>query len=356
MVHYTKKEVKAAEKGDILELAEKVGIGLTRTGHNEYKGRDHDSLVVTPSKNAWFWNSRNVSGYGALSFAKDYILADENLDKKDSFLKAMDIISKAQINESEVKEIKCEPFKFNAKEIDNKFNKVKSYLNKKRGLNNNLIQILHRQGIIEQDKFGNALFLWRDPESKEIKGATKQGTWINHEKYGKRGTLKRIEPNSTYGYGFSFDSTDVISGKGKPENIRFFESSIDALSYYNLNPKKLTNTRFVSMDGLKKEVIANYINLTAKQLARSGSKLKSIALGVDNDDAGNNFVKEIQKFQAKDSEGNILPILSAQPNTKYGKDWNDVLKHVRQAQSSTLKTRKFQSKYHTKMRQLEPLR
>lgn len=47
----------------------------------------------------------------------------------------------------------------------------------------------------------------------------------------------------------------------------------------------------------------------------------------------------MQKFQARDIDGNVLQILSAQPNTKYGKDWNDVLKHVCQVQASTLKTR-----------------
>lgn len=349
---YTDKQVKKAEKGDILEFADKAGVELVHTGHNEYKGVEHDSLVVTPSRNAWFWNSRNVGGIGALSFAKEYLLSEENLDKKERFLKAMDIVTKAGINEAETKEIKREPFKFNPKEIDKRFNKAPAYLIQKRGLNKNLIQELHAQGIIEQDKFGNALFLWRDPETKEIKGATKQGTWINHEKFGKRGTLKRIEPNSTYGYGFSFDSIDITQGKGKPENIRFFESSIDALSYYNLNPNKLTNTRFVSMDGLKKEVVASYINLTAKQLAKSRSRLKSIALGVDNDDAGNKFVEKMQKLQARDIDGNVLQILSAQPNTKYGKDWNDVLKHVCQVQASTLKTR-LAKKQHIQHREFQ---
>ena len=46
---YTDKQVKKAEKGDILEFADKAGVELVHTGHNEYKGVEHDSLVVTPS-------------------------------------------------------------------------------------------------------------------------------------------------------------------------------------------------------------------------------------------------------------------------------------------------------------------
>jgi len=81
--------------------------------------------------------------------------------------------------------------------------------------------------------------------------------------------------------------------------------------------------------------------------------LKSIALGVDNDDAGDKFVEKMQKFQARDIDGNVLQILSAQPNTKYGKDWNDVLKHVRQVQASTLKTRLAKAKYHAQTREVQ---
>lgn len=166
---YTDEQVKKAEKGDILEFADKVGVELAHTGHNEYKGVEHDSLVVTPSRNAWFWNSRNVGGIGALSFAKEYLLSEENLDKKTRFLKAMDIVTKAGINEAETKEIKREPFKFNPKEIDKRFNKAPAYLIQKRGLNKNLIQELHAQGIIEQDKFGNALFYGVIQKQKKLK-------------------------------------------------------------------------------------------------------------------------------------------------------------------------------------------
>lgn len=329
MTHYSKEQIEAADKGSILELADKVGIGLRKTGANEYKGVEHDSLVITPSKNAWYWNSEGKGGKGALSFAKEYALRDQNLDKKDRFLKAMEMVVKSNINEEELKEVKREPFKLDKKQFSKSFDKAESYLTNVRGLSPFLVEKLHQQGVIEQDKFGNALFMWRDPTTKEVKGITKQGTTINHKKYGKRGTLKNIEKNSEYGYGFSFDSLDIAQGKGAPENIRFFESSIDAMSYYNLNPKKLSNTRFVSMDGLKKEVVVNYLNATADELAKSGKALKSIAFGVDNDEAGTRFMKEMGQYSAKNNRGEVIKLKSAQPSKKYGKDWNDVLKNVR---------------------------
>lgn len=326
---YTQEEIDKAEKASIIELADKIGVELIQTSHDQLKGVEHDSLVIIPSKNSWYWNSRSIGGKGGLSFIQDYVFADSKEERGKKFVKAMKLLEKENVGECKVKELKREPFKFNKSQIDRNFNRAEAYLTEKRGLSPTLVNELHKQGIIEQDKFGNALFLWKDSASNSIKGITKQGTCIDHNKFGKRGTLKRIEKNSEYGYGFSFDSFDVMQGKGSPENIRFFESSIDAMSYYNLNPKKLSNTRFVSMDGLKKEVVAHYINVTAGELAKKGKKLKSIAFGVDNDEAGNKFMEKMSKLEAKNRDGESISLKSAQPSKKYGKDWNDVLKYVR---------------------------
>lgn len=328
-LRYTQEEIDKAEKASIIELANKIGVELIQTSHDQLKGVEHDSLVIIPSKNSWYWNSRSIGGKGGLSFIQDYVFADSTEERGKKFVKAMKLLQKENVGECKIKELKRKPFKFNKTQIDRNFDRAESYLTEKRGLSPTLVNELHKQGIIEQDKFGNALFLWKDSVSNSIKGITKQGTCIDHNKFGKRGTLKRIEKNSEYGYGFSFDSFDVMQGKGSPENIRFFESSIDAMSYYNLNPKKLSNTRFVSMDGLKKEVVAHYINVTAGELAKKGKKLKSIAFGVDNDEAGNKFMEKMSKLEAKNRDGESISLKSAQPSKKYGKDWNDVLKHVR---------------------------
>lgn len=68
-----------------------------------------------------------------------------------------------------------------------------------------------------------------------------------------------------------------MNGK-TPENIRFFESPIDAISFFDLSKVKvkggMKNTRFVSMDGLKKEVFDSYITQTAAQLQKKVEFLK----------------------------------------------------------------------------------
>lgn len=335
--HYSKEQIERADEADILQFAEAAGIRLRRVGHDSYKGVEHDSLVITPSKNAFYWNSRDVGGRGALDFAEKYVLHDSNLSKGEQFQKAMSMVAKSGAGNFKPSEFKDRPFRFDKREVSDKFNQAYAYLTQTRHINPLLIRQLHNAQLVEQNQFGDALFLMRDPITNKVMGATVQGTKINHFKYGKRGTLKRIEANSTHGYGFNFTV-------GKPENLRFFESPIDAMSYYSLN-RNLRNTRFVSMDGLKKSVFANFVNLTEKQLRVQGGEIKSIAFGVDNDPAGTEFMN---KLAQTDKEGKILEdkagktvyrtytnakgrkinILRSSPKQKFGKDWNDMLTKV----------------------------
>lgn len=55
---------------------------------------------------------------------------------------------------------KKEPFKFDKKQIDseNKINQVWGYLHNRRGISSQTIDQLHKDKVLVQDKFGNALF------------------------------------------------------------------------------------------------------------------------------------------------------------------------------------------------------
>lgn len=69
MLAFTKEQIKAANSASIVEYARSAGIALRQTGSDEFKGVEHDSLVITPSKNSFYWNSRQVHGKGALSLS-----------------------------------------------------------------------------------------------------------------------------------------------------------------------------------------------------------------------------------------------------------------------------------------------
>lgn len=297
---YPKREDrKKADSANIVEFAEKVGIELNQTGSDSYKGVTHDSLVITPSTNAWFWNSRQIGGYGARSFAEKYILGESNLSNVERANKAVEMVNNAHVSTMPTK-VKREPFVYNSNEISHKFDIAKDYLSQQRGISEDTLVKLNKAKLIKQDMSGNALFIWRDPHIKQkVIGVSVQGTHINHKKYGKRGTLKHIEKNSTPNFGWSFD----VNTQGKsPQNLVFCESAIDAISYYESAKNtghKLLNTRIVSMEGLKKGVVDNYIDLAQKQLKRENKELNSVVFGIDNDEAGDRFIQKMIKLQKK---------------------------------------------------------
>lgn len=327
MGKYTKEQIKAANEVSLLDFAFDQGVQLKRVGLDSYKGVDHDSLVITPSKNKFFWNSRQVGGTGALDFAEKYLLEDES-DDKQIFKKAMEMVINSSASAFVPKNVERKAFKFDDKQVSQDFRQAYAYLTKTRKIDPEIVKKLHNEHLIEQNQYGDALFLMRDPNTQEIKGATIQGTKINHEKYGKRGTLKKIEADTTPNYGFNFTI-------GKPENLYFFEATIDAISYYNLHPN-LKNAQFISMEGLKKKTFANFFNLAEEKLKAEGKGVQSVTFGVDNDEAGTNFMKTfISKenprhyAELKNNLDEDILLRRSSPKKEFGKDWNDVLKKVK---------------------------
>ena len=76
------------------------------------------------------------------------------------------------------------------------------------------------------------------------------------------------------------------------------------------------------MDGLKKENFISYLQKAVKALTNEKKQLSDVALGVDNDDAGQKFYNEVHGIANK--------IKNAMPNKRMGKDWNDALKTYNQ--------------------------
>ena len=360
-------EVAHANQASIIDLAAAEGIELKKISSDCFKVAEHDSLVITPSRNAWFWNSHEKGGFGALSFAKDYILRnDSNLSEKAKFVKALKIVSQHDLPEAEYS--KKATFSkngytkrnFNQSELNlsKKFDKVYSYLSTVRGISPKLIQQLHNHKLLSQDTSNNAVFIKRHPMSNKVIGASLQGTTIDHNKFGKRGTFKGIAKNSLHNSAWAFD---LCKNGQLPHKIMFFEAPIDAMSYCTLQACKgndVRDTRYVALDGLKKKTVLNYIAITQYQLGKKNERLDKVELAVDNDEAGNNFVKKMQEYQlgamnelhtpksdqepydfGKDIERELNntdqqnqvfatapKFESMQPSVNYGKDWNDALR------------------------------
>lgn len=141
--------------------------------------------------------------------------------------------------------------------------RVFAYLCQTRRIDSKIVSELAQNGLLYQDKRGNAVFVHRDENGKII-GAELQGT----------SSYQRFK-------GVAAGTSDSLFAVkiGTPNRAYVFESAIDLLSFRQLaNPAKIENSVLVSMAGLKLNSL--------KTLSERGMKLYAC---VDNDEAGIKF-------------------------------------------------------------------
>lgn len=301
---YSKEVIKQVESIDIIDYCNCNNIDVKRDSERYYRLVDHDSCVIDRRKNAFYWNSKGIGG-NIINFVQEI----ENTN----FKGAMERLLNNNTSYQEHRSVKFvnEPYEYSPDREANKFDQARNYLIHKRKIAADIVDDLHEKGLIKQDVNNNVLFLWKDKEN--IMGCSEQGT-IKTDKF-KRGTWKSIQKNSTENYGFNVQY-------GEPKHLKFYEASIDLLSYATLNKDKLQDTWLISMEGLKHNTVFNYIIKAKQQL---GDTPESVSLCVDNDKGGKNFIDKFKMLKIKRKDGSTYEIKSELPY-KEGWDWNDQLK------------------------------
>lgn len=273
----SKATIDQANHVSIVAIAEANGIALVHQSNGYWRGVEHDSLVINDKKNLFRWNSRDVGG-GALDFVQHYLGIS-------SFREAVAYLSHADLEKADTITRKVrEPFQYGFKNSPD-FSQAAKYLTTVRKLDPQIVDLLHRKGFIQQDEHGNAIFVWSKKD--KIVGATVQGTKIDHEHLGKRGTFKQIAKNSQENFGFNFSL-------GKPERLLMFEAPIDALSYWSLH-RGLNHVTLMSMDGLKPNTVKQGLIYFCEKTGHAPSE---IAFGVDNDASGHVFYDQMRSEHA----------------------------------------------------------
>lgn len=325
-------KIKIAQEKSILEVATLAGQSFTRAGRF-YKGIEHDSLMLKPKDNAFFWNSRrgekNWSG-SPIQFIQNAELAGnlyrENFKDAVELLNSKDI---ANYDKSTTTDKKTPSFSYNENNYVKAIDAFKSYdyLVNTRKIDEGLVNDLTEQGLLKQDKFNNVAFLWKDYTDKVI-GQDLRGT-------GEK-PFKKIDTDQGH-FGFNFKPSDV-----EPENLLIFEAPIDAMSYASLHPKE--NNAYASMSGLKETNAYAHVNHFVKKYQKEP---ENVLLCVDNDEPGQAFAEQMtEKVKYKYPSDNDITFKTHLPDE--GKDWNDFLKSLEEnktkEQNDTLDKEKFDSK------------
>jgi len=304
----SREDIEKANEVHILDYLNSKGEPIIKQGNKYYSHANHDSLVFNEN-GKWYWNSRSTGGFGAISFAREFY----NMKFQDAVrdVNNQDVQHSHSFNVDVVKEFEY-PQKYETKEIEN----AKKYLVNERGIDEKIVLALQKHGLIVEDKLKNIVFKWLDKKGN-IVGADVQGT-VPMEN--KRGTYKKIMPYSKTDGGFSLDI-------GKPNKIAIFESTIDALSYFDL--KRPKDIRLFSMSGLKDQAAMTAIRELMQECYERKESPEEIIFAVDNDKAGKEFSEKWENVLSDEILKFDIPI---------EKDWNDDLKKQRTLEKQNQKS------------------
>lgn len=288
--NYDNEQVIKARNANLAEYFQTHGYDC-ELKRDELHIKGFGGFNVNVKTNQWYCFAENKGGNNSINCLKEMLGMD--------FKTAVKELTGSDISYSH-SERKTNSFSNSKKELklpekaDN-MRKVFAYLCKTRGLSNDIVSQLARDGLLYQDVRGNAVFVHKD-DNGEIIGAEIQGT--NSEKRFKgvaQGTSDSL---------FSVKINKNVA----TEKCYVFESAIDLLSFKQLaNPDKIQNAVLVSMAGLKPNA-----------LQKINSKVKIYSC-VDADEAGDRFTQDNKLKRCKTNDDLIKFQV---------KDYNDLLRKL----------------------------
>ena len=332
-----------ANSKSILDVAASLGMGLERSG-GSYTWSEHDSFVITPKRNSFYWNSRQIGG-GPIQMVQAV--------KECSLAQAVDYLQELDVKAFDAsKEPPKKPFHYYMKE-NTDLSLTEEYLINERKLSPETINYFVAEGLLAQSTYKDKktgevepviVFKHKDPSGK-IQGIALQGIVEDYNKH-DRGRLKR-----TFGDGFIGLSVKVGNPPSfqkatneNPLKLIVFEAPIDLMSYYELHKDTIGDAILLTMNGLRKESVSTYLaneiapdlprELKAHYLEELGkhfqkSEKVQIVLAVDNDPIDEKKGYRPAQHFIEHFPTTIFSVQEGVPEPPEGQekwDWNEQLK------------------------------
>lgn len=287
-IHYTQEQKDKARSTDLVDLLERQGERLKRSG-NEYQWRD-GSNKVTIRGNLWYHQYEEVGG-DAIDFVRKFYNKD--------YPEAMEYLLNGYGGTlTAVPPIQQKEKAFIMPERNENMRRVYAYLLYKRGIDREIINAFaHKNMIYESLPHHNAVFVGYD-SSGEPRHAHKRGS-------GSQSTYKGNAEGSMPEYSFHWNGTS--------DKLFLFEAPIDMLSYISMNPYQWQKNTYAASCSVADRVLF--------QCLKDNPTIREIYLCLDNDEAGQTAAKRISdKLFVMGYKAEIL--------TPIHKDWNEDLNNL----------------------------
>ena len=304
----TPEEIRQAKSISLLTYLQSCGMEITRKGRY-YCLKDHDSLVIYPDTNKWFWNSHGLSGHNAV----DFIMAYNNR----TFLEAVsELIGRSpEYSCTEVREMLSEPKIFVLPERSPNMHRLYAYLTKTRCIDAEVISHFVRNRQLYEDEHHNCVFVGYD--------GTGQPAYAF-----QRGTLTTTQYRGECPYS---DKRFSFCHSGESNRLYVFEAAIDLLSYLTLYPD--WSSSYLSLGGLNDVPLISFL---------TSHPIEEINLCLDNDVPG---ILAAERLRRKYGEKYTVSILV--PGSADQKDWNARLVYERQGLLAPTKVSLYKGRTHT---------
>ncbi len=291
---YKQYQINKAKNVDLLDYVRQRGYSLIQSAANEYRLKEHDSLVI--SNNKWIWFSKDIGG-DTLDFVTKF--------EGKGFKEAMEILT-GEKSQNKVKEYKNRPQNQVIRKISelpekaNNYKRLFAYLSKTRKIDPSIIQDMINDGKLYQEKeHNNCVFVGKNKEG-EIKYCLKIGT-TTFKKF--KGEIKGSDKSYNVELCSSPNSTKVY----------IYESIIDAMSHATMI--KIQGGNYKEHNRIS---LGGVADVKLEQFLKDNPHINVIVSCLDNDEAGMDATEKIKdKYIKKGYQiKRILPL---------NKDFNDDL-------------------------------
>jgi hypothetical protein len=320
MPRVTEEQIAQAKAVDLLDYLQRYDPQmLKREGENRYTLRDHDSFVISNKKWCWFSRGFGCNTGTALNYlikVRDYSFVDAVLalagDMPYQSSRPPPMTRGLAMCETSDR-LEKKPFTIPPRNHDNK--RVIAYL-QSRGIDKDLIMDCINRGVLyESAQYHNVVFLGKNEEGKVRFGCMRSTT----------GTFRRDVDGSDKRFGFLQPPIESLS-----RNIACFEAAIDALSHQTLCRKGIEE-----WDGWRLALSGGSL-LALIYFLEHHPNVNNVFVCTDVDAAGQKVADKITALPTTDAVFKRVSVKQYPP--LYGKDWNDALKAILQAECGQIRT------------------
>jgi len=304
----TDEQIQAAAGVDLIAYCNAIGIPIVPSSGDTYQHAEYDSLKITGNKWIRFsGRSNGVKGYtkgNSIHFVQEYeglsfrtavlkllevsrspLLPEgyktsvkmklKGYDKKSMGVKSYEPAQSRSFPETAATPVKAKK-EFSLPEKNADYRRVFAYLTKTRGINEEIVKHMIKNGSLYEDIRHNCVFVGFDKDNVPRYAALK-GTYTQ----GDKPMFKGEAEGSRKRFGWCF-----TPGTESPL-LRVYESPIDSMSHMSIEKgvgANWSNKHYLSLGSLAYEALPEYL--------KNHPEIKIVSFCLDNDIAGRQKTEE----------------------------------------------------------------